>query len=163
LEQIMPILTLDAIDRKILAALQVEGQLTNLELSERVGLSPSPCLRRVRRLESTGVIDGYGARLNRQRLGLGLTAFVTVNMERQRDQDAVKFREAVLGMPEVISCHITSGDHDFLLQVVVPDLVEYKKFALEKLPKVPGVQSIHSSFAIDVVKDNVPLPLRHLG
>jgi Lrp/AsnC family leucine-responsive transcriptional regulator len=163
LEQIMPTWILDSIDRRILTALQGEGRLTNIELAERVGLSPSPCLRRVRRLESVGVIEGYGARLNRQKVGLGLTAFVSVRMERQRDSDATKFREAVLAMPEVVSCHITSGDHDFLLQIVVPDLVEYRRFALEKLPKVSGVQSIHSSFAIDVVKENVPLPLRHVG
>jgi Lrp/AsnC family leucine-responsive transcriptional regulator len=151
---------LDNIDRRILAALQSEGRLTNLELADRVGLSPSPCLRRVRRLEDCGMIEGYGARLNRHKVGLGLTAFITVSMERNRDVDAVKFREAVFLMPEVVSCYITSGDHDFLLEVVVSDLVEYRRFAMEKLPKVPGVHSIHSSFAIDVVKDNVPLPLR---
>lgn len=159
----MPTWALDAIDRRILSALQSEGRLTNLELADRIGLSASPCLRRVRRLESAGLIEGYGARLNRQKIGLGLTAFVTVNMERHRDGDATRFRDAILGMPEVISCYITSGGHDFLLQVVVPDLTEYRRFALEKLPKVPGVQSIQSSFAIDIVKDNVGLPLRHLG
>jgi Lrp/AsnC family leucine-responsive transcriptional regulator len=154
---------LDNIDRRILAALQADGRLTNLELAERIGLSPSPCLRRVRRLEDSGMIEGYGARLNRQKVGLGLTVFITVSMERNRDIDATKFREAVFLMPEVISCYITSGDHDFLLEVVVPDLIEYRRFAMEKLPKVPGVQSIHSSFAIDVIKDNVPLPLRTTG
>ena len=159
----MPTWILDAIDRRILTVLQGEGRLTNVELAERVGLSPSPCLRRVRRLESVGVIEGYGARLNRQKVGLGLTAFVSVSMERQRDIDATKFRSAILAMPEVVSCHSTSGDHDFLLQIVVPGLVEYRQFALEELPRVPGVQSIHSSFAIDIVKDNVPLPLRHVG
>jgi Lrp/AsnC family leucine-responsive transcriptional regulator len=158
----MPIQTLDAIDARILAALQSRGRLTNLELAERVGLSPSPCLRRVRRLEDAGLIEGYSARLNRQKVGLGLTAFITVNMERNRESDATKFREAVMQMPEVISCYLTSGNHDFLLQVVVPDLVEYRRFALEKLPKVPGVQNIHSSFAIDVVKENVPLPVKAL-
>jgi Lrp/AsnC family transcriptional regulator, leucine-responsive regulatory protein len=155
----MPRSTLDAIDRRILATLQLEGRLTNIDLAERVGLSPSPCLRRVRHLEDTGLIEGYGARLNRQKVGLDLTVFITVNMERNRDVDANKFREAMLLMSEVVSCYITSGDHDFLLQVVVADLTEYRRFALEKLPKVPGVQSIRSSFAIDVVKENVPLPL----
>lgn len=154
---------LDAIDRRILATLQSEGRLSNIELADRVGLSPSPCLRRVRRLEDAGMIEGYGARLNREKVGLGLTVFITVNMERNRDVDATKFREAVFLMPEVVSCYITSGDHDFLLQVVVPDLAEYRRFALERLPKVPGVQSIHSSFAIDVIKENVPLPLKHAG
>ena len=156
----MPSWTLDAIDRRILAELQSEGRLTNLELAERVALSPSPCLRRLRRLEEEGMIEGYGARLNRQKIGLGLTAFITVTMERNRDVDASKFRDAVMAMSEVISCYITSGDHDFLLQVVVADLAEYRRFALDRLPKVPGVKSIHSSFAIDVIKENVPLPLK---
>lgn len=156
----MPTWSLDAIDRRILAELQGEGRLTNLELAERVSLSPSPCLRRVRRLEEAGMIEGYGARLNRLKVGLGLTAFITVTMERNRDVDAHKFRAAVMVMPEVISCYITSGDHDFLLQVVVADLAEYRRFALDTLPKVPGVKSIHSSFAIDIVKDNTPLPLK---
>ena len=159
----MPIGTLDAIDCRILATLQLDGRLTNVELADRIGLSPSPCLRRVRRLESTGLIEGYGARLNRQKIGLGLTAFVTVNMEKQREVDAAKFREAVLGMPEVISCYVTSGSHDFLLQVVVPDLAHFRRFAMERLPKVPGLHSIQSSFAIDVVKENVPLPVRNFG
>lgn len=159
----MPKGALDGLDRRILTALQSEGRLTNLELADRVGLSASPCLRRVRRLEKEGFIESYGARLNRHRIGLGLTVFISVNMERHRDVDAEKFRDAVLGMAEVVACYVTSGNHDFLLQVVVPDLVEYRRFALERLPKVPGVQSIHSSFAIDVVKENVPLPLRHLG
>lgn len=162
-EHFVPTWTLDAIDRRILSELQREGRLTNLELAERVALSPSPCLRRVRRLEEEGMIESYGARLNRQKVGLGLTAFISVNMERNRDLDALKFREAVMLMPEVISCYITSGDHDFLLQVVVADLAEYRRFALDTLPKVPGVKGIHSSFAIDIVKENVPLPLKSFG
>jgi Lrp/AsnC family transcriptional regulator, leucine-responsive regulatory protein len=166
LEQIMPIVStpkLDAIDRRILNALQSDGRLTNLELADRVGLSPSPCLRRVRRLEAAELIEGYGAKLNRQKIGLGLTAFVAVSMERHRETDAIKFREAVMAMSEVVSCYFTSGDHDFLLEVVVAGLSEYRRFAMDKLPRVAGVKSIHSSFAIDVVKDNVPLPLDHLG
>ena len=163
MEYFMPTWKLDAIDRRILDALQMQGRLTNFELAERVGLSPSPCLRRLRRLESVGFIEGYGARLNRLKIGLGLTVFVMVDMERNRDSDATKFREFVLAMPEVISCYVTSGDHDFLLQVVVSDLAEYRRFALETLPKVPGVRSIHSSFAIDAVKENVPLPLSQSG
>lgn len=156
-------MNLDAIDRRILAALQKDGRLTNLELAERVGLSPSPCLRRLRRLEDLKVIEGFGARLNRQKVGLGLTAFVAVSMERHREEDAIRFREAVLGMSEVVSCYFTSGDHDFLLEVVVPGLVEYRRFSMETLPRVPGIKSIHSSFAVDTIKDNVPLPLDHLG
>lgn len=159
----MPDWKLDAIDKRILNALQLDGRLTNLELAERINLSPSPCLRRVRRLEAEELIEGYGARLNRQKVGLALTAFVAVSMERHREADATKFREAVMAMPEVVSCYFTSGDHDFLLEVVVAGLPEYRRFAMEKLPRVAGVKSIHSSFAIDVLKSNVPLPLDHLA
>jgi Lrp/AsnC family leucine-responsive transcriptional regulator len=134
----------------------MQGCLTNFELADRAGLSPSPCLRRLRRLESVGFIEGYGARLNRHSIGLDLTVFVMVDMERNRDSDAIKFRKFVLAMPDVISRYVTSGNHDFLLQVVVSDLAEYRRFALNTLPKVPGVRSTHSSFAIDDVKENVP-------
>ena len=158
----MPTPDLDEIDRRILAALQRDARLTNVELAARVGLSPSPCLRRVRNLEARGVIERYGAKLNRQRVGLGVTAFVSVNIERHRDALATKFREAVLAMPEVVSCYITSGEHDFLLHVIVADLDAYRAFTLKKLMRTAGVKSVHSSFVIDVVKDDVPLPLEHL-
>jgi Lrp/AsnC family leucine-responsive transcriptional regulator len=159
----MPKTPIDAIDRRILAALQKNARLTNVQLAARVGLSPSPCLRRVRRLEKAGIIERYGAKLSRQRVGLGVTAFVSVDIERHRDLDASKFREAVLGMPEVVSCYITSGEHDFLLQVIVPDLDAYRDFALRKLMRSAGIKSVHSSFVIDVVKDDVPMALDHLG
>lgn len=159
----MPTTTLDAIDRRILDNLQRAGRLTNLELAERVGLSPSPCLRRVRALEGGGVIESFGARLNRQKLGLGLTVFITLNLERHNDTETALFRERISAMPEVVSCHITSGEHDFLLQVVVPSLEEYRRFSLDRLIKVPGIKDIRSSFAIDTIKDSGVLPLRHLG
>jgi Lrp/AsnC family transcriptional regulator, leucine-responsive regulatory protein len=158
----MPRADLDVIDRRILVALQEDARLTNVELAAKVGLSPSPCLRRVRSLEARGVIERYAAKLNRQRVGLGVTAFVSVNIERHRDTDAAKFREAVLAMPEVVACYITSGEADFLLQVTVADLDAYRVFALKKIMHSVGVKSVHSSFVIDVVKDNVPMPLDHL-
>lgn len=159
----MPNGTIDRYDRKILDALQSSGRLTNLDLADRAGLSASPCLRRVRTLEATGIIKGYGARLDRKKLGLGLTVFVAVNIERHRDIDAGKFRKAVQSFPEVISCYITSGDYDFLLQVATPDLESYRQFSLEKLIRLEGVKGIHSSFVIETVKDGAPLPLAHLG
>jgi len=159
MQQKMPATALDAIDRRILAALQSDGRLTNLELAARVGLSPSPCLRRVRRLEAEHLIERYAAKLDRRRLGLGLMAFVSVNIERHRDVDATKFRQAVLAMPEVVSCYITSGDHDFLLQVVVTDLDAYRRFTLETLMRTPGVKSVYSSFVIDTIKEDVPVPI----
>lgn len=154
---------LDAIDRRILDQLQRDGRLTNLELAERVGLSPSPCLRRVRILEEQGVIEAYSARLNRQKVGLGLTVFIAMNLERHGDVDAARFQEQIAGMPEVVSCHITSGEYDFLLHVVVADLEEYRRFSLERLLKMPGVKDIRSSFAIQTIKEGGVLPLRHLG
>ncbi len=158
----MPILKLDAIDRRILAALQRDGRLTNVELAEEVGLSPSPCLRRVRMLEKAGVIRGYHAALDRGGIGLGLTVFVGIKVERHHDEAAAAFREAVRGLPEVISCHLVSGQADFLLQVVVPDLAAYERLLLDKLLRLPGVSDIRSNFAIQTVKAAAALPLDHL-
>jgi len=159
----MPKINIDAYDRRILDALQGDGRLTNLELADRVGLSPSPCLRRVRALEAAGLIKGYSARLDRRKIGLGMTVFVALNIELHREMEATKFREALTRFPEVVSCYITSGDYDFLLQVVVPDLDAFREFSLERLIKVPGVKGIHSSFVIDTVKEGAPFPLSHLA
>lgn len=158
----MPKISMDAIDRKILAALQHNGRLTNVELAEEVGLSPSPCLRRVRLLENAGVITGYHAALDRAGLGLGLTVFVGVKVERHHEEEATALREAVEALPEVVSCHLVSGEADFLLQVVVPDLAAYERLLLGTLLKLPAVNDIRSNFAIQTVKDRAPLPLDHL-
>lgn len=158
----MPSFDLDAIDRRILAALQEEGRLSNVELADRVGLSPSPCLRRVRALEAAGVIRGYRAVLDRGSLGLGLTVFVGIKVERHREEPARAFREAVLALPEVIACHLVSGEADFLLQVVVPDLAAYERFLLDELLRLPWVADIRSNFAIQTVKDEARLPLEQL-
>ena len=153
---------LDAIDRRILAALQRDGRLSNVDLAEGVGLSPSPCLRRVKMLEAAGVISGYAARLERKAVGLGLTVFVGIKVERHRDEQATAFREAVVALDEVVSCHLVSGEADFLLQVVVADLAAYERLLLDTLLKMPGVADIRSNFAIQTVKDGAPLPLDHL-
>lgn len=158
----MPNIRFDAIDRRILAALQRNARLTNVELAEEVGLSPSPCLRRVKLLEQAGVITGYHATLDRVRAGLGLTVFVGVKVERHHDEEATAFRNAVRALPEVISCHLVSGEADFLLQVVVPDLAGYERFLLGTLLKLPGVNDIRSNFAIQTVKAQGELPLAHL-
>ena len=149
---------MDAIDRRILATLQVEGRLSNLELADRVGLSPSPCLRRVRSLEKRGVIAGYGARIDRRRAGLDLTVFVSVHLERHGDNNAERFRKRMLEMTEVVSCYIVSGERDFLLQVVTTSFDTYRRFVLDRLLKIEGVKDIHSSFALDVIKEGAPLP-----
>ncbi|WP_298952589.1 Lrp/AsnC family transcriptional regulator [uncultured Methylobacterium sp.] len=159
----MPKLSLDAIDRRILAALQRDGRLTNVQLAEEVGLSPSPCLRRVRLLEEAGIIGGYRATLDRAGLGLGLTVFVGVKVARHDEAAAEAFRAAVRTLPSVVSCHLVSGEADFLLQVVVPDLAAYERLLLGTLLKLPGVSDIRSNVAIQTVKAEGPFPLDHLS
>ena len=153
---------LDNLDRRILGALQRNAKLSNVQLAEEVGLSPSPCLRRVRLLEEAGVIRGYHAQLDRSKAGLGLTVFVGVKVERHHDESANAFRAAVIDLPEVISCHVVSGESDFLLQVVLPDLASYEDFLFSTLLKLPAVSDIRSNFAISTVKSQTALPLDHL-
>ena len=155
-------MNLDNLDRRILDALQRNAKLSNVQLAEEVGLSPSPCLRRVRLLEEAGVIRGYHAELDRSKSGLGLTVFVGVKVERHHDASANAFRAAVIDLPEVISCHVVSGESDFLLQVVLPDLASYEDFLFSTLLKLPGVSDIRSNFAISTVKSQTALPLDHL-
>jgi Lrp/AsnC family leucine-responsive transcriptional regulator len=154
---------LDQIDLRILTELQKRGRISNVDLAKRVGLSPTPCLRRLRRLEKEGVIHGYSVNLDRAKLGLGLTVFVEVKVARHHDVEADTFTRAVARLPEVISCHLVSGEKDFLLEVVVPDLAGYERFLLGTLLKLPAVQDIRSNFAIRTFKGHAPLPLGHLG
>ncbi|HGO9569655.1 Lrp/AsnC family transcriptional regulator [Pseudomonas aeruginosa] len=154
---------LDAYDHRILAALQRDGRLSNVQLAEEIGLSPSPCLRRVRLLEEAGVIRGYQASIDRDEVGLGLTVFVGIKVERHRQEQAEAFHRAVVDLPEVISVHLVSGESDFLLQVVVPDLRAYERLLSETLLRPPGVSDIRSNFAIKTVKAPSPLPLGHLA
>jgi Lrp/AsnC family leucine-responsive transcriptional regulator len=154
--------SLDEFDRRILQILQVEGRLSNSELAARIGLSPTPCLRRVKALEQAGIIAGYRADLDRGRAGLGLTVMVGVKVDGHKDQNASAIQEAFIGMPEVIACHLVSGEADFLLEVVVKDLQAYEKFLLGKLIKLPMVKDIRSSFVIRTVKDRTPLPVDEL-
>lgn len=155
----MPKTNLDVLDLKILRTLQAEGRLTNVELADRVGLSPSPCLRRVKRLEVEGIIEGYTARINRAKVGIGVTVFVGVGLERHREEEAERFRKAVLRLPHVVSCHAISGETDFLLEIVVSDLNEYSEFVLKRLRRIPGVKALHSSFALEAMKTGTALPL----
>lgn len=153
------IIGLDALDSRILAALQENGRLTNVELAERVGLSPSPCLRRVKRLEEEGYISGYKAKVDRRRLGLGMTIFVGVKVDGHRDANAKAFQEATRKMPEVVACHMVSGEADFLMEVVVADLAAYDTFLSRTLLTMPMVRDIRSNFAIRTVKSDGALPV----
>jgi Lrp/AsnC family leucine-responsive transcriptional regulator len=153
---------LDRVDRRLLEILQREGRLSNAALAERVHLSPSPCLRRVKALEEDGVIEGYRAVLGREALGLGLTVFVEIKVEGHSDRLAEEIEAAVNALPEVVACHIVSGAADFLLEVAVPDLRAYERLLLGSLLKLPSVSDVRSNFAIRTVKAPGPLPLGHL-
>lgn len=159
----MPKTELDAIDSRILAALQADARLSNLELADRVGLSASPCLRRVRRLERDGYIEGYRAMLQRERIGLGLTVFLGVKIDGHANARASAFEEAVVAMPDVIACHMVSGESDYLLEVVVADLAHYQRFLVGQLLNMPIVREVRSNFAIQTLKATAPLPFRDPG
>ena len=154
---------MDATDREILRLLQHDGRLSNAALAARVHLSPSPCLRRLKRLEDEGVIERYRAILDRRRVGLDLTVFVEIKVEGHTDETATQLQETFRAMDEVVACHIVSGPADFLLEVVVPDLEHYERLLMGRLLKMRGVNDVRSNFAIRTVKSNGPLPLRQLG
>jgi Lrp/AsnC family leucine-responsive transcriptional regulator len=150
---------LDAIDLRILAALQVNARIANTELSAAVGLSPAPCLRRVRSLEQRGVIRKHVSLVDPAAVGLPVSVFVNVSLERQVEQALKKFERAILTRPEVMECYLMTGDADYLLRVVCSDLGAYERFLLDHLTQVPGVSSIRSSFALKQVKYSTALPV----
>lgn len=139
--------SLDSIDRNILIALQEDGRLSNLELAERVGLSPSPCLRRVRRLESEGFISRYVALVDPASVGLEMTVFTRVTLDRQDDDHLDRFERAVASWPEVMECYLMTGDADFQLRVVLPNMTAYENFLRQRLTPLAGIAKIQSSFA----------------
>jgi len=144
---------MDAIDAKILQTLETDGRISNLQLADRVGLSPSACLRRVQALEADGVIRGYKAILDRARLGAGLTVFVMVGLSGQLQQDARAFEQAMAAAPEVRECHNITGSVEYLLRVEVPDLAAYKHFHSDTLGTLPQVSSITSHVCLGSSKD----------
>jgi Lrp/AsnC family leucine-responsive transcriptional regulator len=154
---------LDAIDRRILAALQAQGRMTFDELAEQVRLSPSATLRRVRRLEDSGVIRGYAAIVPPERVGLGLTAYLNVRLEKHTESHKRNpmdlFRAAVQAWPEVVECVALTGEMDYLLRVVVEDMAHYSRFVLDTLLKHPSVQDCKTSFVLDRVKASGPTPV----
>ena len=153
---------MDSFDRKLLAVLQHEGRIANVQLAERVHLSESACLRRVRTLESQGVIQGYSARVDPQRVGLSGIVFVSITLERQ-DQDELRvFEEAVRALPEVVDCYLMTGEFDYLLRVVVADTEDFERIHSQQLTRLPGVARVHSSFALRTVQKSAALPIRQL-
>ena len=153
---------MDEIDLKILDALQVDARIPNMALAERVGLSPSPCSRRVRRLEERGVISAYRAILSRPAVELSLTVFAAIRVERHSLENADAFVAAALEMPEVLACHLVSGDHDYLLEVVVPHMAAYEATVLRRLLALPSIRDIRTNFAMRSFKvaGALPLPAR---
>ena len=155
-------LELDITDLRILEKLQQEARISNVELSENVGISPSACLRRVRELEKKGVINKYASLINPAALGLGVTVMVNVTLEQQVEKALETFEEAVQQWPEVMETYLMTGDFDYFLRIVVPDLPAYEKFLMEKLTKLKGIASIKSSFALKEIVHRTALPISHL-
>jgi Lrp/AsnC family transcriptional regulator, leucine-responsive regulatory protein len=150
---------LDPIDLRILSELQENARLTNVELAGRVGLSPSPCLARVRALEASGLIARYVALLDPAALGLNVSVFIQISLEKQIDASLARFETAITTMPEVMECYLMTGDSDYMLRVVVADVPALQRFIVERLTKVAGVSNIRSSFALKQVKFKTALPL----
>ncbi len=150
---------LDDIDHSILNSLQVDGRLTNADLAERIELSPSACHRRVRRLESDGIIERYAAVLNRELVGRGVSVFVEISLESQRAELLDSFEEAVAQIPHVMSCHLMAGNADYLVHVTCADVADYETIHREHIAVLPGVTSVRSSFAIRTVADTTALDL----
>lgn len=151
---------LDRIDRAILRILQGEARISNSELAERVSLSESACLRRMRALETSGLIEGYTAVINQQRAGCPVNVFVNITLDRQDETDLRRFEEAVRKIPEVMECYLMTGDFDYAVRVVVADTADFERLHSKHLTRLPGVARIHSSFALRTVQKSRELPIR---
>jgi len=147
--------TLDEIDRKIITALQAEGRLPIVELADRVGLSPTPCQRRVKRLEEEGLIARYAALVSPAAMGFHLQALVEVTLEDHSEKTVEAFEAAIRARPEVVACYAVTGDMDFLLHIFAPDLASFSDFALKALLRMPGVKGTRSSFIMQAIKSDL--------
>ena len=154
---------LDRTDKRILAAMQANARITNLELAEQVGLSPTPCARRVKQLEEACIIEGHVTLLNQQKLGLNITAMIGISMDRHTPERFENFYREVRKFPEVIECSIVTGQAaDYLLKAVLPDMTFYEEFLLGRLTRIEGVTGVHSSFVLRRVIRKTALPLDHI-
>ena len=151
--------TLDEIDKKLLAELQAQGRITNVDLARRVGLTAPPCLRRVRSLEEDGVIRGYHAELDASRLGFAITVFAMVSLKSQAEEDLKAFEEHIRTLPEVRECHMLNGEIDFILKIVSRDLQSFQEFLTSKLTPAPNVASVKTSLTIRTAKYDPGVPL----
>ena len=150
---------LDKIDSRILEIIQEEARISNTDLADRVGLSPSPCWRRVRALESNGIIERYVTLVNAKAVGLPINVFATVTLEKQVEPALEAFEKAVTERPEVMECNLMTGEFDYLLRVVVPDLAAYERFLMDHLTRIKGIASIKSSFSLKQVCYKTALPV----
>lgn len=150
---------LDSIDRKIIASLQTDSRLTLQQIADRVGVTASPCHRRITRLERDGIITRYSAMVNQKAVGLPVSVFVSIKLERQKERELELFSKAIAKWPEVVECYLMTGPRDYLMRVVAPDHMAYEQFLKQKLTRLEGVASIESSFALDQIKYSVVLPL----
>jgi len=156
----MRTMKLDSYDRRILQVLQQDGRISNQELADRIGLSPSPCLRRVKALEEAGVISGYRAVLDAAKLGLNLIALVSISMDRHTPERFARFDEIVSGFPEVLECLLITGrDADYQLKVIVQDMDAYQDLLLNKITRIEGVSGVHSGFVLRRVVERTALPI----
>ncbi len=150
---------LDAIDRRLLTVLQQNGRIPVTDLADKVGLTTSPCLRRLKNLERSGIIRGYGAQVAQEKVGLPVSVFISIKLERQREEALEKFENAIRKCPEVVECYLMTGTRDYLLRVVASDLADYERFLKDTLTRIDGVASIESSFALAQVKHSNALPI----
>ncbi|MEM1143426.1 MAG: Lrp/AsnC family transcriptional regulator [Pseudomonadota bacterium] len=154
---------LDRTDRRILTQLQKNARITNLELADYVGLSPTPCARRVKRIEESGLVRGHVTLLDQRQLGLTLTAFIHVSMDRHTPDRFETFESELVNYPEVLECSVVTGQNaDYLVKAVIPDMDYYERFLLGRLTRIEGVTDVHSSFVLRKVIGRTDLPLDHL-
>jgi Lrp/AsnC family leucine-responsive transcriptional regulator len=151
----------DRVDRAIVARLQQDGRLANVDLADAISLSPSACLRRVKALEASGIIAGYRAEVSRPRAGLGLTVFIGLKVGGQSQETASRVEQALLAIPAVVACYLVSGSYDFLAEAAVPDLASYEQLLLGQILTIPSVVEAQSTFAIRTILSRGPLPLDH--
>lgn len=151
---------LDKFDRSIIKALQRNGRIANSTLADQVSLSESACLRRVRTLEESGLIEGYVALINQEQAGCPVNVFVNITLERQDQTDLHAFEEAVRKLPEVMECYLMTGDYDYLLRVVAADTADFERIHSKVLTRLPGVARVHSSFALRAVQKSRELPIK---
>jgi len=157
----MPSASGDRTDRAILTVLQRDGRIANIDLAEEISLSPSACLRRVKALEASGIIEGYRAEVSRAAAGLGLTAFLGLKVDGHSREVSQQIEQGLTAIPAVVACWLVTGDNDFMVEVAVRDLADYERVLLDQILAIPGVTTAHTTFAIRTVLSHGPVPLTH--